>query len=337
MKVALIALLVLAGNAAAQNCDLGLQCLNDGGNKSCGSGCYCGEYGERFHRQFGCMPIPTPAPPTPAPATCGGDCTNDASACRSGCKCADIGGGLRACEAEYLPKKVDWRGTLVVESEWFDQGQCASDWAISYAETLAAQWFRSGRSHHATVQSLSAQQLMSCWPGPQGSPCDGPGGYDSFPDAMSNLTAWIKSALGGKVTTNASYPYNGANPQGVPCYTNDTKLPVGAIVDGWHNIPGGELALQQFVANRGPAQILVDGTQFEFWEAGQPPINQPCNQPDHAVLVVGYDETASPPYWIVKNSWGASWGDNGYVTIAMWTGSCCMGQISGSAMVNGGP
>jgi len=41
---------------------------------------------------------------------------------------------------------------------------------------------------------------------------------------------------------------------------------------------------------------------------------------DHGVLAVGYDDSANPPYYLVKNSWGASWGDNGYVKIAIVDG-----------------
>lgn len=53
-------------------------------------------------------------------------------------------------------------------------------------------------------------------------------------------------------------------------------------------------------------------------------------QLDHGVLTVGYDTTSSTPYWIVKNSWGTTWGESGYIRIAMTSAN----NGSGVCMIN---
>lgn len=45
---------------------------------------------------------------------------------------------------------------------------------------------------------------------------------------------------------------------------------------------------------------------------------------DHAVSVVGFDKSATPPYWIVRNQWGADWGDNGYIKLQFGQNTCQM-------------
>jgi len=82
-----------------------------------------------------------------------------------------------------------------------------------------------------------------------------------------------------------------------------------------------EMEIARTVAERGPVLVAVDATSWQTYTGG---VLADCiyQQIDHAALVVGYDDTASIPYWIVKNSWGSSWGEAGYIRIAKGTNQC---------------
>jgi len=91
------------------------------------------------------------------------------------------------------------------------------------------------------------------------------------------------------------------------------------------------------VGTNGPLSIAVDATSWQTYTGG---ILTNCisNQIDHGVLIVGFDLTNSPPYWIVKNSWGASWGENGYIRIEYGTDQCVITSYpSSSNSTSSGP
>lgn len=73
---------------------------------------------------------------------------------------------------------------------------------------------------------------------------------------------------------------------------------------------------------KGPVSVAIEADQYVFQSyAGGVLKSSRCGTNlDHGVLVVGYDQTASTPYWIVKNSWGGDWGESGYIRIAMVSG-----------------
>lgn len=74
-----------------------------------------------------------------------------------------------------------------------------------------------------------------------------------------------------------------------------------------------------------PVAVAVDATKFQFYDSG---IMTPygCSSSDnavnHAVTIIGYDRTGSAPYWIVRNSWGADWGEGGYLRMQMDHNTC---------------
>jgi len=96
---------------------------------------------------------------------------------------------------------------------------------------------------------------------------------------------------------------------------------IGATITGHTDIPGNEPAMASQVAAGGPLSIAVDATSWQTYTGG---ILTNCisDQIDHGVLIVGFDLTNNPPYWIVKNSWGASWGENGYIRVGYGTDQC---------------
>ncbi|MGH0185496.1 UNVERIFIED_CONTAM: hypothetical protein FKN15_018247 [Acipenser sinensis] len=93
-----------------------------------------------------------------------------------------------------------------------------------------------------------------------------------------------------------------------------------ATCSGYKILPrGDEAALQYTVARVGPVAVGIDATRFSFHHYRGGLYYEPsCSSQklNHAVLVVGYGTENGHDYWIVKNSWGISWGENGYVRMA---------------------
>ena len=105
------------------------------------------------------------------------------------------------------------------------------------------------------------------------------------------------------ITTESAYPYTGVD--------QTCKVNCGYYkISGYNDVPAG-IDLQLAAAiNQQPVSVAVDATNFQFYSSGI--FNYCSNNLDHGILAVGYTST----YWIVKNSWGASWGEAGYIRLA---------------------
>lgn len=155
--------------------------------------------------------------------------------------------------------------------------------------------------------SLSEQNLVDCSAKYGNNGCNG--------GLMDYAFQYIKSNHG--IDTEKSYPYEGK--VGKCRYTQRT---VGATDSGFVDVPeGDEKKLKEAVASVGPVSIAIDASQptFQFYDNGV--YDEPeCSSTelDHGVLVVGYgtDEKTGQDYWLVKNSWGVGWGENGYIKMA---------------------
>lgn len=132
---------------------------------------------------------------------------------------------------------------------------------------------------------------------------------------------------GGKIATDASYPYAAAKKQ---CRTNDIdQVYLGNIQ--YESLPeGDEKRLEEAVTTYGPVFIGLDAEsrRFMFYRSGVLKIdNCPTRRQDmdHAMVIVGYgyDKAVKMPYWIIKNSWGTRWGENGYLRLIKDSGNMC--------------
>jgi len=197
------------------------------------------------------------------------------------------------------PTDWDWRSHNKVTAIK-DQGQCGSCWAFSAVGSIES-GYAIDNNVDATV-TVSEQQLVDCSAAEGNEGCNGGLMDSAFQYVIDN----------GGLCTESAYPYKAVDGT---CQTTCTKtLTIGGFTDV---TPNNSTALLNAVATR-PISIAVDagGSDWQFYSGGV--LNdQACGTSlDHGVLLVGYSQSTNPKYWIVKNSWGTSWGNKGYIYIA---------------------
>ncbi|KAG1335253.1 low-temperature-induced cysteine proteinase [Cocos nucifera] len=199
-----------------------------------------------------------------------------------------------SCEAPY---SLDWRKKGVVTAVK-DQGECGSCWAFS--STGAMEGINAITT--GNLISLSEQELVDCDKTNEG--CDG--GY------MDYAFEWVIN--NGGIDTESSYPYTG---QDGTCNVEKEEMKV-VTIDGYQDVAPKDSALLCAVVNQ-PVSVGIDGSSWDFqlYTGGiyEGDCSSNPNDIDHAVLIVGYGSQDNVDYWIVKNSWGASWGMQGYIYI----------------------
>lgn len=198
-----------------------------------------------------------------------------------------------------LPPSVDWRLRGVVTPVQ-NQGDCGACYAFSATGALEGQHcLKTGQ-----LVQLSAQQLIDC--------SHDFGNRWCISGRMDWSFKYIKVNDG--IDTAEAYPYEAKNST---CRYNVSA--VGATDTGYVSIPvGDELALMEAVATVGPVSAAIDASQQSFMLYNSGVYDDPdCSDTaNHSILIVGYGQENGTDYWLVKNSWGESWGDNGYVKMA---------------------
>nr|AAB37233.1 cysteine proteinase [Phalaenopsis sp. SM9108] len=203
----------------------------------------------------------------------------------------------QSLDSRSLPASIDWRQKGAVTAVK-DQGQCGSCWAFS---TVAAV---EGINQIKTKKllSLSEQELIDC-DTDENNGCNG--------GLMDYAFDFIKK--NGGISSEAEYPYAAED-----SYCATEKKSHVVSIDGHEDVPANdEDSLLKAVANQ-PVSIAIEasGYDFQFYSEGVF-TGRSGTELDHGVAIVGYGKTQQgTKYWIVRNSWGAEWGEKGYIRIS---------------------
>jgi len=201
-----------------------------------------------------------------------------------------------------VPDSVDWRTKNAV-SPVKNQGGCGSCWAFSAVESIESSVFL----NTGKMPILSPQNIVSCTPNPQH--CGGTGGCDGATPELAFDYTKAKN-----IASEADYPYTART--GTCKEGKKTATVSGYVKLGENNYTD----LLQAVANVGPISISVDANAWGAYSSGV--FNGCAKAPrnviiDHAVQLVGYGtDSSKKDYWIIRNSWGGSWGEKGYMRMA---------------------
>jgi len=214
---------------------------------------------------------------------------------------------IRYNKSAPTPDAWDWRAQGAV-GVIKDQGQCGSCWAFATIGNLEGLDY----IKHQTLQNFSEQQLVDCDTNGNDSGCSG-----GLPeDAMD----YIISA--GGVMLTEDYPYVATD--GNTCNFDITKI--HASLTSRHfagTTDEGKLATILYMT--GPLAIAINASLFQDYTSGimdESAADCDPTQLDHGVVIVGYGAEGDSPYWIIKNSWGSNWGENGYIRVARGDGTC---------------
>jgi len=246
-----------------------------------------------------------------------------------------------------LPDSFDWRAIGDVVTDVKNQKYCGSCWSFSTAQDIE------GKHYFATGERvrLSEQQLVACDTKDWG--CDG--GYPYR--AMQYI-----SQVGGMLH-EASYPYKGIcawgacgnEEAGTPTCDSDTlntNIKSGNVsaIGGWQMVAMGEDyedLMRVALVKNGPISISLNANGMDYYvhgvvgcsnddcNAGAIDMHTPCEPTalDHAVLLVGYGTEDDIPYWLIKNSWGDLWGEDGYYRLVRGSNHCGVANFAITSVI----
>lgn len=200
-----------------------------------------------------------------------------------------------------LPPAVDWRNNAVTPVK--DQGQCGSCWSFSTTGALEGIY----AIHTGKLLSFSEQQLVDCDNFKYGGKDHGCNG-----GLMDNAFSWIQK--NGGLCTEEAYPYISQTGETESCKTTCDLVP-NSHIQSWVDVEPTDQALMSAIAHQ-PVSIAIEADQrdFQLYESGV--FTGKCGTTlDHGVLVVGYGTENNNDFYLVKNSWGTTWGDEGYIKL----------------------
>jgi len=253
-----------------------------------------------------------------------------------------------------IPESVDWRAQGAV-TPVKSQGVCGSCWAESAVANIESMWYL---AHKATMKApvpLSTEQVIEC--DKHDNACYGgyPKGGFEYVIEHGGLAAKADYPydVNGRTICLANQSFNASCGDGMcddPPLTSwcdvkcsDARHKSVAHIASWHALPTDEGLIAAQLAQHGPVSVAIDasggwlGVLFpwlQFYKKGVANPKRCTTTLDHAVLLIGYGEDQGQKYWLVKNSWGEKWGEEGYFRLIRGVGRCGVNLLATSSTVS---
>jgi len=225
-------------------------------------------------------------------------------------------------EQESKAKQLGRTGAYPTTFDWSSKGmitpvknqeQCGSCWAFSATETIESVYaVKHGKS---SLNVLAPQQIVDCDTQGEDQGCDGGYPYGAY--------EYIIQAGGQE--GESDYPYTGEDGT---CQFNAADIE--DKISNWKYVTqsSDEKVMQAFVYTSSPISVCVDAEIWQTYQGGVITTDSGCgNSLDHCVQITGWLTENSTACWNVRNSWGADWGENGYIWVERGADVCGIADL----------
>ena len=208
--------------------------------------------------------------------------------------------------------EVDW--TDIYTTSVRTQGYCGSCWAFSAVQQIESDTIRIVGNPYTTTSTLSVQQLVSC--DSTNSGCSGGDARTGYEYVMET----------GGLNMESNYPYTSYYDFAGSC--DKTKSGYSIAVAQYYTITGAdattvETNMINYVKTTGPLSVCIDASEWSSYVSGTVAV---CSSsPNHCVQIVGVNDAEG--YWKIRNSWGTSWGEDGYIRLQLNADTCAITTI----------